>query len=57
MKDWQPTSFSPRTGLALHPAPEPVQDFEGDDVSYIAGTPYVGANVVYKPGPAGTGAS
>jgi glucose dehydrogenase len=28
-------------------------DFEGADVSYIEGTPYVGANVVYKPGPGG----
>ncbi len=28
-------------------------DFEGVDVSYIAGTPYVGANVVYKAGPGG----
>jgi glucose dehydrogenase len=28
-------------------------DFEGLEASYIAGTPYVGANVVYKPGPGG----
>jgi glucose dehydrogenase len=28
-------------------------DFEGVEASYIAGTPYVGANVVYHPGPGG----
>src|SRR5690606_37676757 len=28
-------------------------DFEAVDASYIQGTPYVGANVVYHPGPGG----
>jgi PQQ-dependent dehydrogenase (methanol/ethanol family) len=52
-KDWQPSSFSPRTGLLYVPHNNLCMDFEGVDVSYIAGTPYVGANVVYKAGPGG----
>ena len=52
-KDWQPSSFSPRTGLLYVPHNNLCMDFEGVEVSYIAGTPYVGANVVYKPGPGG----
>jgi lanthanide-dependent methanol dehydrogenase len=52
-KDWQPASFSPRTGLLYMPHNNLCMDFEGVEVSYIAGTPYVGANVVYKPGPGG----
>jgi PQQ-dependent dehydrogenase (methanol/ethanol family) len=52
-KDWQPSSFSPRTGLLYVPHNNLCMDFEGAEVSYIAGTPYVGANVVYKPGPGG----
>ena len=52
-KDWQPSAFSPRTGLLYVPHNNLCMDFEGVEVSYIAGTPYVGANVVYKPGPGG----
>jgi PQQ-dependent dehydrogenase (methanol/ethanol family) len=52
-KDWQPSSFSPKTGLLYLPHNNLCMDFEGVEVSYIAGTPYVGANVVYKPGPGG----
>jgi PQQ-dependent dehydrogenase (methanol/ethanol family) len=52
-KDWQPSSFSPRTGLLYVPHNNLCMDFEGTEVSYIAGTPYVGASVVYKPGPGG----
>jgi lanthanide-dependent methanol dehydrogenase len=52
-KDWQPSSFSPQTGLLYLPHNNLCMDFEGLDVSYIAGTPYIGANVVYKPGPGG----
>jgi lanthanide-dependent methanol dehydrogenase len=52
-KDWQPSSFSPRTGLLYVPHNNLCMDMEGVEVSYIAGTPYVGANVVYKPGPGG----
>jgi PQQ-dependent dehydrogenase (methanol/ethanol family) len=53
MKDWQPTSFSPRTGLLYIPHQNLCEDVEAMTASYIAGTPYVGASVVYKPGPGG----
>jgi PQQ-dependent dehydrogenase (methanol/ethanol family) len=52
-KDWQPMSFSPRTGWLYIPHNNLCMDFEGVEVSYIAGTPYLGANVVYRPGPGG----
>ncbi len=52
-KDWQPSSFSPRTGLLYLPHNNLCMDHEGMEVSYIAGTPYVGANVVYRAGPGG----
>jgi lanthanide-dependent methanol dehydrogenase len=53
MKDWQPMSFSPETGLLYIPHQNLCQDIEGMATSYIAGTPYVGASVVYKAGPGG----
>jgi PQQ-dependent dehydrogenase (methanol/ethanol family) len=53
MKDWQPTSFSPRTGLLYIPHQNLCEDVEAMTTSYIAGTPYVGASVVYKAGPGG----
>jgi PQQ-dependent dehydrogenase (methanol/ethanol family) len=53
MKDWQPTSFSPRTGLLYIPHQNLCEDVEAMATSYIAGTPYVGASVVYKAGPGG----
>ena len=53
MKDWQPMSFSPRTGLVYIPHQNLCQDIETMTASYIAGTPYVGASVVYKAGPGG----
>jgi lanthanide-dependent methanol dehydrogenase len=52
-KDWNPSSFSPRTGLLYLPHNNLCMDFEAVETSYIAGTPYVGANVVYKAGPGG----
>ena len=52
-KDWQPSSFSPKTGWMYVPHNNLCMDFEGVEVSYIAGTPYVGANTVYKAGPGG----
>jgi len=53
MKDWQPTSFSPRTGLLYIPHQNLCEDIEAMATSYIAGTPYVGASVAYKAGPGG----
>jgi lanthanide-dependent methanol dehydrogenase len=52
-KDWQPSSFSPRTGLIYIPHENMCMDWMDMQVSYIAGTPYVGANVHMKPGPGG----
>lgn len=52
-KDWQPSSFSPRTGLIYMPHNNLCMNFEAMETSYIAGTPYVGASVVYHPGPGG----
>jgi len=44
-KDWQPSCFSPRTGLVYIPHQTMSMDFEGIEANYIAGTPYLGANV------------
>jgi PQQ-dependent dehydrogenase (methanol/ethanol family) len=52
-KDWQPMSFSPKTGLLYIPHQNECMDEEGLETNYIAGTPYVGANVRYKAGPGG----
>ena len=52
-KDWQPTAYSPRTGYLYIPANNLCQDFEGVEANYIAGTPYVGANVKMYAGPGG----
>ena len=52
-KDWQPSAFSPSTGLLYIPHQNLCQDEEGLDVNYIAGTPYVGANVRINAGPGG----
>jgi PQQ-dependent dehydrogenase (methanol/ethanol family) len=52
-KEFVPSSFSPRTSLLYIPAHNTCMDYEGAEVSYIAGTPYLGANVKMKPGPGG----
>jgi PQQ-dependent dehydrogenase (methanol/ethanol family) len=52
-KDWQPTAFSPRTGLVYIPHQNLCMDAEGMEANYIAGTPYVGANVRMYAGPGG----
>ena len=52
-KDWSPSSFSPKTGLIYLPHNNLCMDFEAVETGYIAGTPYVGANVVYHAGPGG----
>jgi glucose dehydrogenase len=53
MKDWQPSAFSPRTGLVYIPHQNLCEDVESVDVNYIAGTPYVGMNVKMHAGPGG----
>ena len=52
-KDWQPSAFSPRTGLLYIPHNNLCMDFQGMEANYIAGTPYVGANVRMYAGPGG----
>lgn len=52
-KDWQPSSWSPRTGLLYIPHNNLCMDMEGLEANYIAGTPYVGASVKMYAGPGG----
>jgi lanthanide-dependent methanol dehydrogenase len=52
-KDWQPSAFSPRTGLLYIPHNNLCMDKEDLAVNYIAGTPYVGANVRMYDAPGG----
>jgi PQQ-dependent dehydrogenase (methanol/ethanol family) len=52
-KDWQPTAYSPHTGLIYIPANNLCMDYEGVESNYIAGTPFVGANVKMYAGPGG----
>ena len=53
VKDWQPSAFSPRTGLLYIPHQNLCMDVEGVEANYIAGTPYVGMNVKMYAGPGG----
>jgi lanthanide-dependent methanol dehydrogenase len=52
-KDWQPSAYSPRTGLVYIPHQNLCMDEEGVEANYIAGTPYVGTNVKMYAGPGG----
>jgi lanthanide-dependent methanol dehydrogenase len=52
-KDWQPSAWSPRTGLLYIPHNNLCMDMEGLEANYIAGTPFVGARVIMKAGPGG----
>jgi PQQ-dependent dehydrogenase (methanol/ethanol family) len=52
-KDWQPSAYSPRTGFVYLPHNNLCMDLEEVEANYIAGTPFVGANVRMYPGPGG----
>ncbi|HEY9517172.1 MAG TPA: methanol/ethanol family PQQ-dependent dehydrogenase [Gemmatimonadaceae bacterium] len=52
-KDQQPASYSPETGLFYVPTNNICMDYEGVEVKYAAGQPYVGAIVRMYPGPGG----
>ncbi|MFL5574775.1 MAG: PQQ-dependent dehydrogenase, methanol/ethanol family [Gemmatimonadaceae bacterium] len=54
-KNQQPAAFSPRTGLFYVPTNNLCMDFEVRPVTYIAGTPYIGANAPEHGGPGGHG--
>jgi lanthanide-dependent methanol dehydrogenase len=50
-KDWNPSAFSPKTGWLYVPHNQLCMDWALTDVSYIAGTPYVGAEERYHAAP------
>jgi glucose dehydrogenase len=52
-KDWNPSSYSPRTHLLYIPFNNLCYDAEGVEANYIAGTPYLGMNVRMYAGPGG----
>ena len=52
-KDWNPSSYSPRTGLLYIPHINLCMEEEGMQANYIAGTPYVGMNTKMYAGPGG----
>src|SRR6058998_2072408 len=52
-KDQQPSSYSPQTGWFYVPTNNICMDYEGVEVKYSAGQPYVGAIVRMFPGPGG----
>jgi lanthanide-dependent methanol dehydrogenase len=52
-KDQQPSAYSPKTGWDYVPTNNICMDYEGVEVKYAAGQPYVGAIVRMFPGPGG----
>jgi PQQ-dependent dehydrogenase (methanol/ethanol family) len=49
-KDWNPSAFSPVTGLVYIPHINLCMDMAVQNANYIAGTPFVGADVKMYPG-------
>jgi PQQ-dependent dehydrogenase (methanol/ethanol family) len=52
-KEFNPSAFSPRTGLLYIPAHNTCMDYEGLEANYIEGTPFLGASVKMYMGPGG----
>ena len=52
-KDWQPSAFSPRTGLVYAAVFNVCMDLTDHQVSYIPGTPFDGMDMKFHPGPGG----
>jgi lanthanide-dependent methanol dehydrogenase len=52
-KDWNPSAFSPRTGLLYVPHINLCMDHGVSEANYIAGTPYIGAESRMFAGPGG----
>jgi PQQ-dependent dehydrogenase (methanol/ethanol family) len=52
-KNQQPAGYSPRTGLFYVPTSNMCMDFAAAQVTYVAGTPYIGAGAPYKAGAGG----
>ena len=49
-KDQQPSAYSPQTGFFYVPTNNMCMNYEGVEVKYQSGAPYVGANVLMFPG-------
>ncbi|MDB5423607.1 MAG: mxaF, partial [Phenylobacterium sp.] len=54
-KDWNPSAFSKQTGLLYVPHNNLCMDWETKPVSYLAGTPYIGATPRFYPAEPGKG--
>jgi PQQ-dependent dehydrogenase (methanol/ethanol family) len=52
-KDWNPSAFSPVTGLLYIPTLNICMDMGIVNANYVPGTPFVGADVKMYPGPGG----
>jgi glucose dehydrogenase len=52
-KDWNPSAFSPRTGLIYVPHLNLCMDYGASEANYIAGTPYLGADTRMYAAPGG----
>ena len=52
-KDWQPSAWSPQTGLLYVPHQHLCMDLKAVETSYVSGTPFLGAEVVMYAGPGG----
>jgi PQQ-dependent dehydrogenase (methanol/ethanol family) len=52
-KDWNPSAFSPITGLLYIPTLNICMDMGVVNANYVPGTPFVGADVKMYPGPGG----
>jgi alcohol dehydrogenase (cytochrome c) len=52
-KDWNPSAFSHKTGLLYLPHANLCMDLQHMEANYISGTPYLGAEARFKPGPGG----
>ncbi|ENZ81305.1 methanol/ethanol family PQQ-dependent dehydrogenase [Caulobacter vibrioides] len=48
-KDQQPAAYSPKTGLLYIPGNHVCMNYEPTKVAYVAGSPYVGANLTMFP--------
>jgi alcohol dehydrogenase (cytochrome c) len=53
VKDWEPSAYSPATQLFYIPAINFCDNLEPMKAMYIAGTPFMGADVTFTPGPGG----
>jgi PQQ-dependent dehydrogenase (methanol/ethanol family) len=53
MKDWNPSAYSPQTGILYIPHANLCMDYEATKPNYISGTPFIGAEVRMKAGPGG----